>query len=170
MLISLQNVSFSFGARTMLEEVNWQIGTNERIGLVGVNGAGKSTVLRLMTGAYSPDSGTISKPKDVNIGFFNQDLLSFSTHDNILRVAMQAFERAHLIEQRMNDLLKELETKPDDEKLLDDYSHALHDFELAGGYEMEHKTAEVLEGLGFTTEDLHRPYDEFSGQDDVAGA
>lgn len=163
MLISLQNVSFSFGARTMLEEVNWQIGNNERIGLVGVNGAGKSTVLRLMTGAYSPDSGTISKPKDVQIGFFNQDLLSFSTRDNILKVAMQAFERAHVIEQRMNDLLKELETKPDDEKLLDDYSHALHDFELAGGYEMEHKTAEVLEGLGFTTEDLHRPYDEFSG-------
>jgi ATP-binding cassette subfamily F protein 3 len=163
MLISLQNVSFSFGARTMLEEVNWQIGNNERIGLVGVNGAGKSTVLRLMTGAYSPDSGTISKPKDVSLGFFNQDLLSFSTRENILKVAMQAFERAHAIEQRMNDLLKELETKPDDEKLLDDYSHALHDFELAGGYEMEHKTAEVLEGLGFTTEDLHRPYDEFSG-------
>lgn len=163
MLISLQNVSFSFGARTMLEEVNWQIGNNERIGLVGVNGAGKSTVLRLMTGAYSPDSGTISKPKDVSLGFFNQDLLSFSTRENILKVAMQAFERAHAIEQRMNDLLKELEAKPDDEKLLDDYSHALHDFELAGGYEMEHKTAEVLEGLGFTTEDLHRPYDEFSG-------
>ncbi|GAA4457451.1 ABC-F family ATP-binding cassette domain-containing protein [Rurimicrobium arvi] len=163
MLISLQNLSFSFGARTMLEDVNWQIGNNERIGLVGVNGAGKSTVLRLMTGAYTPDSGTISKPKDVNIGFFNQDLLSFSTSDSILRVAMQAFEKAHIVEHRMNDILKELESKPDDEKLLDDYSHALHDFELAGGYEMEHRTAEVLEGLGFSTEDLHRPYDQFSG-------
>jgi ATP-binding cassette, subfamily F, member 3 len=163
MLISLQNLSFSFGARTMLEDVNWQIGNNERIGLVGVNGAGKSTVLRLMTGAYSPESGTINKPKDVSLGFFNQDLLSFSTSESILKVGMQAFERAHKIEQDMNDILLELETKPDDEKLLDDYSHALHDFELAGGYEMEHKTAEVLEGLGFTTEDLQRPYDQFSG-------
>ncbi|MCC6186941.1 MAG: ABC-F family ATP-binding cassette domain-containing protein [Chitinophagaceae bacterium] len=163
MLLSLQNLSFSFGARTMLDEVNWQIGNDERIGLVGVNGAGKSTVLRLMTGAYSPDSGTINKPKDVSLGFFNQDLLSFSTSDSILKVGMQAFEKAHKIEQDMNDILEELETKPDDEKLLDDYSHALHDFEMAGGYEMEHKTAEVLEGLGFTTEDLQRPYDQFSG-------
>lgn len=163
MLLSLQNLSFSFGARTMLDEVNWQIGNNERIGLVGVNGAGKSTVLRIMTGAYSPESGTVNKPKDVTIGFFNQDLLSFSTSDSILKVGMQAFEKAHKIEQEMNDILAELESKPDDEKLLDDYSHALHDFEMAGGYEMDHKTAEVLEGLGFTTEDLQRPYDTFSG-------
>lgn len=163
MLLSLQNLSFSFGARTMLEEVNWQIGNNERIGLVGVNGAGKSTVLRLMTGAYSPDSGTVNKPKDVSIGFFNQDLLSFSTSDSILKVGMQAFEKAQKIEQEMNDILLELESKPDDAQLLDDYSNALHEFELAGGYEMEHKTAEVLEGLGFSTEDLQRPYDQFSG-------
>ena len=163
MLLSLQNLSFSFGARTMLDEVNWQIGNNERIGLVGVNGAGKSTVLRIMTGMYSPESGTVNKPKDVSLGFFNQDLLSFSTSDSILKVGMQAFEKAHKIEQDMNDILAELESKPDDEKLLDDYSHALHDFEMAGGYEMDHKTAEVLEGLGFTTEDLQRPYDTFSG-------
>src|SRR5690606_40814905 len=55
------------------------------------------------------------------------------------------------------------ETKPDDADLLDKYSHLLHDFEVAGGYEMEHNAAEVLEGLGFTTADLQRPYSEFSG-------
>lgn len=163
MILSLQNLSFSFGARNMLENVNWQIGNNERIGLVGVNGVGKSTVLRLMTGSYTPDEGAINKPKDTSIGFFNQDLLSFSTNDSILKVAMQAFEEAHKVELEMNAILKDLESKPDDEKLLDDYSHALHDFELAGGYEMEHRTAEVLEGLGFSTTDLQRPFDEFSG-------
>lgn len=163
MLISLQNLSFSFGSREILEDASWQIGTGERIGLVGSNGAGKSTLLRLMTGAYTPDSGVINKPKDVSIGFFNQDLLSFSTDESILKVGMQAFERAHEIEKVMENLLKELETKPDDEKLLDDYSHALHDFEVAGGYEMEHRTAEVLEGLGFSTADLQRPYNTFSG-------
>jgi ATP-binding cassette subfamily F protein 3 len=76
---------------------------------------------------------------------------------------MMAFERALAIEKEMQELLVALETKPDDEKLLDTYSHKLHDFEVAGGYEMEHKTAEVLEGLGFTTADLQRPYDQFSG-------
>ena len=163
MLMSLQNISFYFGARAILEDANWQIGTGERIGLVGSNGAGKSTLLRLMTGAYKPDEGVINKPKDVSLGFFNQDLLSFSTNESILKVGMQAFEKAHEVEKDMERIIKELETKPDDADLLDDYSHALHDFEMAGGYEMEHKTAEVLEGLGFSTADLQRPYDQFSG-------
>jgi ATP-binding cassette subfamily F protein 3 len=147
----------------MLEDASWQIGTGERIGLVGSNGAGKSTLLRLITGAYTVDKGTINKPKDVTIGFFNQDLLSFSTDNSILSVGMQAFEKAHELEKVMEDLLKELESKPDDADLLDKYSHALHDFEVAGGYEMEHRSAEVLEGLGFSTEDLQRPYNTFSG-------
>jgi ATP-binding cassette subfamily F protein 3 len=163
MLVSLQNVSFYFGARPIIENANWQIQTGERIGLVGSNGAGKSTVLRMITGAYRVDEGSITKPKDVTLGFFNQDLLSFSTDASILQVGMQAFERAHEVEKMMERILKDLETKPDDEKLLDDYSHALHDFEVAGGYEMEHKSAEVLEGLGFSTADLQRPYNEFSG-------
>lgn len=163
MLMSLQNITFSFGARAILEDASWQIGTGERIGLVGANGAGKSTLLRLMTGAYSVDSGTINKPRDVSLGFFNQDLLSFSTSESILKVGMQAFEKAHEVEKQMERIVKALESKPDDADLLDDYSHALHDFEVAGGYEMEHRTAEVLEGLGFSTADLQRPYDQFSG-------
>ena len=163
MLISLQNLSFHFGARAILEEANWQIGTGERIGLVGSNGAGKSTLLRLMTGAYTPDGGVINKPKDVSLGFFNQDLLSFSSDESILKVGMQAFEKAHEVEKIMEDIIHQLESKPDDEKLLDKYSHALHDFEVAGGYEMEHRTAEVLEGLGFSTANLQKPYNQFSG-------
>ena len=163
MLLSLQNINFSFGSRTILEDANWQIGPGERIGLVGVNGAGKSTLLRLIMNEYSIDSGTINKPKDLSLGFFNQDLLSFSSSESILSVGMMAFERALAIEKEMQELLVALESKPDDEKLLDTYSHKLHDFEVAGGYEMEHKTAEVLEGLGFTTADLQRPYDQFSG-------
>ncbi len=163
MLISLQNITFSFGARAILEDASWQIGTGERIGLVGSNGAGKSTLLRLMTGAYSVESGVINKPKDVSLGFFNQDLLSFSTNESILKVGMQAFEKAHEVEKQLEKILKELESDPENADLLDDYSHALHDFEVAGGYEMEHKSAEVLEGLGFSTADLQRPYDQFSG-------
>jgi len=147
----------------ILENASWQIGTGERIGLVGSNGTGKSTLLRLMTGAYTPDGGVINKPKDVSLGFFNQDLLSFSSDESILKVGMQAFERAHELEKKMEQQLKELELKPDDAALLDEYSHTLHDFEVAGGYEMEHRTAEVLEGLGFSTKDLQRPYDQFSG-------
>lgn len=163
MLVSLQNISFFFGSRPIVEEASWQIERGERIGLVGSNGAGKSTVLRMITGAYNVDAGVINKPKDVTIGFFNQDLLSFSTDNSILSVGMGAFERAHEIEKEMASILEQLETKPDDADLLDKYSHALHDFEVAGGYEMEHRTAEVLEGLGFSTADLQKSYNKFSG-------
>jgi len=163
MLLALNNVSFSFGARPMLTEVNWQIGTGERIGLIGPNGAGKSTLLRLIMGEYSIDSGSIQRANDTTIGFFNQDLLSFSTENSILSVGMTAFEKAVAIEKEMNAIMEDLETDPENEALLFRYSETLHDFELAGGYEMEYRAAEVLEGLGFTTADLQRPYDQFSG-------
>ena len=163
MLLALNNVSFSFGARPMLDEANWQIGEGERIGLIGPNGAGKSTLLRLIMGEYSIDGGSIQRANDTSIGFFNQDLLSFSTDDSILSVGMTAFEKAVAIEKTMESIMKDLETKGDDEDLLMAYSEALHDFEMAGGYEMEHRAAEVLEGLGFSTKDLQRPYNNFSG-------
>jgi ATP-binding cassette subfamily F protein 3 len=163
MLLALNNVSFSFGARPMLDEANWQIGEGERIGLIGPNGAGKSTLLRLIMGEYTIDSGNIQRANDTTIGFFNQDLLSFSTDNSILSVGMTAFEKAVAIEKTMESIMKDLETKGDDEDLLMAYSEALHDFEMAGGYEMEHRTAEVLEGLGFSTKDLQRPYNNFSG-------
>jgi ATP-binding cassette subfamily F protein 3 len=163
MLLALNNVSFSFGARPMLSEANWQIGEGERIGLIGPNGAGKSTLLRLIMGEYTIEGGNIQRANDTTIGFFNQDLLSFSTSNSILSVGMTAFEKAVAIEKEMESIMVDLETKGDDEELLLQYSEALHDFEMAGGYEMEHRAAEVLEGLGFSTQDLQRPYDQFSG-------
>src|SRR5690606_22068899 len=163
MLLALNNVTFSFGARIMLREANWQIGEGERIGLVGPNGAGKSTLLRIIMGEYTVDGGNIQRANDTSIGFFNQDLLSFSSDDSILQVGRTAFEKAVAIEQEINSIMKDLEEKGDDEELLLQYSEALHDYEMAGGYEMEHRTAEVLEGLGFSTKDLQRPYSQFSG-------
>lgn len=163
MLLALNNVSFSFGARMMLDETNWQIGEGERIGLVGPNGAGKSTLLRIIMGEYALEGGNIQRANDTSIGFFNQDLLSFSSDNSILQVGMTAFEKAVAIEKEMESIMKDLEDNGDDEELLLQYSEALHDFEMAGGYEMEHRAAEVLEGLGFTTKDLERPYNQFSG-------
>ncbi len=163
MLLALNNVSFSFGARQMLENASWQIGNNERIGLIGPNGVGKSTLLRLIMGEYTPDAGSVNKANDTTIGFFNQDLLSFSSRDSIQQVVMTAFEQAAFLEKKLESLSGQIEQQPEDEDLLHQYSETLHRFELAGGYEMEHRAAEVLEGLGFVTADLKRPYDEFSG-------
>ena len=92
MLLGLQNATFEFGARTIFENATWHIHPNERIGLIGYNGTGKSTLLKILVGQYRLSAGTVEKGRETTIGFLHQDLLSFDTEDSILQVAMSAFE------------------------------------------------------------------------------
>lgn len=163
MLAGLQNVTFEFGARTILRDATWHIHPQERIGLIGYNGTGKSTLLKLLVGEYSPSAGTVERSRSTSIGYLHQDLLSFDTSESILQVALHAFDKAKKLQHELEVLGRELEKNGDSEKLLLDYSDKLHQFEEAGGYEIEHKTEEVLQGLGFANSDLQRPYREFSG-------
>jgi ATP-binding cassette subfamily F protein 3 len=162
MLAGLQNVTFEFGSRTILRDATWHIQPYERIGLIGYNGTGKSTLLKLLTGQYSPSAGTVEKSRDTSIGYLHQDLLSFDTNETILEVAMGAFEQVKKLEKEIAELAEQAE-KTGDEQLLHEYADRLHDFELLGGYTVEHRTEEVLHGLGFTEPDMKRPYREFSG-------
>lgn len=162
MLAGLQNVTFEFGSRVILDQVTWHIFENERIGLIGYNGTGKSTILRLLTGGYTPSSGTIEKSRETTIGYLHQDLLSLDTHESILGVALNAFDELLKIEREVEALAKQLETHPSDELAMK-YADKLHDFELRGGYNMHHQAEEVLQGLGFANADLDRPFREFSG-------
>jgi len=163
MLIGLQNVTFEFGARVIVEDATWHIHPGERIGLIGYNGTGKSTLLKVLVGQYLPSKGTVEKGRETTIGYLHQDLLSFDTNESILEVAMGAFEKVKQLEKEIEDLGKELETNSENEELLLKYSDKLHDLEVAGGYTIHHRTEEVLQGLGFENEHLHRPYKEFSG-------
>ncbi|MCD2421795.1 ATP-binding cassette domain-containing protein [Niabella pedocola] len=162
MLIGLQNVTFEFGARIIVEDATWHIQPNERIGLIGYNGTGKSTLLKLFVNQYAPSAGTVERSKETTIGYLHQDLLSFDTNDSILQVAMSAFEKVLKLEKEIEVLGAELE-KTGDEKTLLEYTDKLHEMELLGGYNIQHKTEEVLQGLGFSNADLNRPYKEFSG-------
>ncbi len=162
MLAGLQNVTFEFGARTIIEDATWHIQPNERIGLIGYNGTGKSTILKLLVGQYAPSAGTVERSRSTSIGYLHQDLLSFDTNDSILQVALGAFEKVLQLEKEIEELGKELE-KTGDEKILHDYSDKLHELETLGGYNIHHKTEEVLQGLGFANADLNRPYKEYSG-------
>ncbi len=162
MLIGLQDLTFEFGARVIVENATWHIHPGERIGLIGYNGTGKSTLLKVLVGEYLPSKGTVEKGRDTTIGYLHQDLLSFDTNDSILEVAMGAFERVKQLEKEIEKLGKELE-ETSDEKLLIVYTDKLHELEVLGGYNIHHKTEEVLQGLGFENEHLLRPYKEFSG-------
>jgi ATP-binding cassette subfamily F protein 3 len=162
MLLGLQNVTFEFGARTIVEDATWHIQPNERIGLIGYNGTGKSTLLKVLTGQYTPAKGTVEKGRETTIGFLHQDLLGFDTEDSILEVALGAFVRVKELEKELEIMGEEL-AKTGDEKLANDYAELLHEMDVLDGYSIHHRTEEILQGLGFTNAELHKPYKNFSG-------
>ncbi len=163
MLIGFQNVTFEFGARVIVEDATWHIQPGDRIGLIGYNGTGKSTLLKVLVGEYTPSKGTVEKSRETTIGYLHQDLLSFDTNDNITEVALSAFERVRELEKEIEKLGHELEQDSENEALLIRYTDALHELDVLDGYNIHHKAEEVLHGLGFSNEDLVRPYKEFSG-------
>ena len=161
-MLVLNNISFEFGSRYLYEETSWHIKPFEKIGLIGANGTGKSTLLRVIVGEYQLSGGEMTRRKDLTIGFLNQDLLSYESKRSILDVAMEAFEVQNRLASEIETCLKELETDHSEELL-----HRLHDaqshYEALDGYYIQSKAETVLEGLGFTTADLARPLNEFSG-------
>src|SRR6185437_772412 len=161
-MLSISNLSFYFGSRPLYEDVSLHIKPKDKIGLIGANGTGKSTLLRLIVGEYTPDEGEISKSNDCSIGFLNQDLLSYQTDDSILTVAMQAFERQNHLQKQIEKVLHEMETNYKDEQV-DKLTKLQEEFEALDGYTIQSKTEEILEGLGFTTADLQKPLKNFSG-------
>ena len=168
MLAGFQNMTFEFGARTILEDATWHIQPGEHIGLIGYNGTGKSTLLKLLAGEYTPTGGTVERSRNTSIGYLHQDLLSFDTSDSILKVAMGAFDKVLAVEKELEQLVTQMDEeeksgKPQSETLLLTYTDKLHEMDLLDGYNIHHKTEEVLQGLGFSNAHLQRSYREFSG-------
>lgn len=161
-MLSINNLSFYFGSRPLYDGASLHIKPKDRIGLIGANGTGKSTLLRLIVGEYTPDGGSISKAGDCTIGFLNQDLLSYQSDDSILHVAMQAFERENELQKQIDKVLHEMEVNYHD-ALIDKLARLQDEFEGLGGYTIQTRAEEILEGLGFSTADLERPLKLFSG-------
>ncbi|MFD0998146.1 ABC-F family ATP-binding cassette domain-containing protein [Ohtaekwangia kribbensis] len=161
-MISITNLSYYIGGRALYENANMFVKPKDKIGLIGLNGRGKSTLLKIINGEYKIDSGTISKSNDCTIGFLNQDLLSYQTEDSILTVAMGAFKEVVDIERQLEVIIKKLETEYSDD-LVEKMSKLQEKYDHLDGYSIQSKAEEVLEGIGFSTADLHRPLKQFSG-------
>ncbi|MGB3588273.1 MAG: ABC-F family ATP-binding cassette domain-containing protein [Tunicatimonas sp.] len=161
-MLAINNLSYHIGGRALYDGANLHIKPKDKIGLIGLNGTGKSTLLRLIDGEYQPDGGEITKANDCTVGFLNQDLLSFQSDDSILNVAMQAFEEALAIEHKIERVLKKMETDYED-KLVTQLTRLQEQFEILEGYTLQARAEEILEGIGFSTDDLKRPLREFSG-------
>ncbi|WP_313516425.1 ABC-F family ATP-binding cassette domain-containing protein [Sphingobacterium sp.] len=161
-MISINNLTFEIGSRALYDEANWHIKPGDKAGLIGANGTGKSTLLKLIVGEYAPTSGTISMAKDLKLGYLNQDLLSYHSEKSILHVAMEAFERQNQLHTEIENLLKKLETDYSDE-ILNKLSDKQTEFEALDGYSIEFRAHEILAGLGFSEEEQKRPLATFSG-------
>ncbi|MFK7953518.1 MAG: ABC-F family ATP-binding cassette domain-containing protein [Ekhidna sp.] len=161
-MIDITNLSYFLGDRALYDEASLFIGPKDKIGLIGLNGTGKSTLLKMMVNDLQPSGGTINMSKDTTIGFLNQDLLSFQTEDSILAVAMTAFASTMELQKQIDKVIKEMEENYHD-KLVDKLTKLQERFEAEEGYTLQSRAEEILEGIGFKTADLQRPLSEFSG-------
>ncbi|SMD44050.1 ATP-binding cassette, subfamily F, member 3 [Aquiflexum balticum DSM 16537] len=161
-MLSISNLSYFIGGRALYENASLHIKPKDKIGLVGLNGTGKSTLLKIINGDYQPTSGEVQKAKGTTIGFLNQDLLSYQSEDSILNVALEAFQETLKLQEEIDAVLKQMETDYSDE-IINKLAKLQDQFEANEGYTIKAKAEEVLEGIGFNTKDLNRPLKTFSG-------
>ncbi|UZD24035.1 ABC-F family ATP-binding cassette domain-containing protein [Algoriphagus halophytocola] len=161
-MLSISNLSYFIGGRPLYENANLHIKPKDKIGLVGQNGTGKSTLLKIINGDYQPSSGEVQKAKDCTIGFLNQDLLSYQSDESILDVALAAFKETLALQEEIDEVLKKMETDYSEE-IINRLAHLQDRFEANEGYTIKAKAEEVLEGIGFKSADLTKPLRTFSG-------
>lgn len=166
-MLNIHNLSVSFGGTYLFEEVTFRLGSGDRVGLVGKNGAGKSTMLKILAGDIKPDSGTIATERDIKLGFLRQDI-DFEQGRTVLEEAYEAFEEIKYIERKIEDINHQLVTRTDYEseaysQLIEDLSEFTHRFELLDGYNYVGNTERILLGLGFKREEFNNPTETFSG-------
>lgn len=165
MILLVDKIEKSYGARTLFSGASFQINPGERYALVGPNGAGKTTMLKIIMGIDSPDAGTITYAKDVNVGYLEQET-KLASDSTILREVMDAAIEIRALGARAEELqlaIAEAGQGTDLSPLLEEYGHVQDRFERLGGYELESNARQILTGLGFGVEDFDRPCSEFSG-------
>jgi len=165
-MIQLQDVTKSFGEKTLLEHVTWQVGDRDRVGLCGPNGAGKTTLLKMLAGFDEPDAGFIQKPNALTFGYLPQDGLSHSGRtvtaeaSLALKPLLDLKAEMHALEARLGDPSL---SEPEHDAVLHRYSDVQDQFRLGDGYQIELKVATVLRGLGFEPEAQAQLTDHLSG-------
>ena len=166
-MLNIHNLSVSFGGTYLFEEVTFRMGAGDRVGLVGKNGAGKSTMLKILSKDLAPDSGSIATEKEVRIGFLRQDI-DFEQGRTVLEEAYQAFTDIKEVEKKLEEVNHQLVTRTDYEseeysQIIEELSDLTHRFELLGGYNYVGDTEKILLGLGFKREVFNNQTETFSG-------
>ena len=166
-MISVEGLTVEFGGFTLFDDISFVVNKKDRIALVGKNGAGKSTMLKIFAGLQSPTSGTVSVPKEVTIGYLPQHMQLVDTR-TVREEAECAFEHIHEMEEEINRLNTQLAERTDYDsegyqKLIDRVTYLSEHFQMMGGNNYHAELERTLAGLGFSRSDFDRPTSEFSG-------
>ncbi|MDO9185516.1 MAG: ABC-F family ATP-binding cassette domain-containing protein [Bacteroidia bacterium] len=166
-MISVNSVTVSFGGSDLFDNVSFLVNPKDRIGLAGKNGAGKSTMLKLLAGQQNPTKGEISKPNDYKIGYLPQDMIHQHGR-TVYEETATAYEEIQRLEDRLKSINHELETRTDYES--DAYMNLINDLtdihtrlDYIGAGNREEEIEKILKGLGFERADFNRQTSEFSG-------
>lgn len=165
-MISVTNARLILGGNEIFKGLSWRIDATQRIGLVGANGSGKTSLLRVLTGENPLDEGNVETSKKLRIGYLPQDTAE-SPQGSVREWLWQAFEPLNDMEAEMNALLYKIEmtddSSPEHARALEKYGILQEEFTRRGGYQRESEAKKVMLGLGFKHEDWERPVAEFSG-------
>lgn len=166
-MISVEGLKVEFNATPLFQEVSYVVNKKDRIALVGKNGAGKSTMLKILAGLQRPTEGVVAIPRECTIGYLPQ-VMKLADERTVLQEAELAFE--HIFEmqaelERMNQQLADRTDydSPDYQKLIDRFTHENERFLMMGGTNYQAELERTLQGLGFSRADFNRPTREFSG-------
>lgn len=161
MLVQFNGVSKSFGSQTVLRDVSLQINPSEKIGLIGANGVGKTTLLKIISRVYESDEGAVTRKSGLDIGTLDQ-IPDFHEGTSVLEEGLRSSDYLRAAEHEMRDLEHAIAAEPKP-GILDRYSRLQHEFELKGGYSYRARTEAALLGVGFSKEALERPSRDLSG-------
>ena len=166
-MLNIHNISVSFSGEYLFEEVSYQLSPGDRVGLIGKNGAGKSTMLKLLAKEYEVDQGTIAIDKNVTLGFLKQDI-DFEKGHTVIEEAQQAFTEIKALEKQIEEVNQALASRTDYEsesyhELMVAVGDLSDRYEIIGGYSYQGETERVLQGLGFVRTDFDKNTDTFSG-------
>jgi ATP-binding cassette, subfamily F, member 3 len=166
-MISVDNVTIRFGAFVLLDRVSFQVNPGDRIGLIGRNGAGKTTILNLIDGRQEPDEGRVVRSGGTQVGYLPQQM-KHQKGKTLYREALDAFASIIALKKRIESITAELAERTDFESkayldLIQELANANEQFEMEGGHTIHADVEQTLTGLGFRTSDMDRPVHEFSG-------
>ena len=166
-MFSVENLKVEFGAKPLFHDVSYVVGDKDRIALVGKNGAGKSTMLKIIAGLQQPTSGTVSIPKEMTIGYLPQ-VMKLADTRTVRQEAETAFEDIHRLKAEVERLNGQMVERTDYESeeyhaIIDRFTRESERYQMMGGGNYQAELEQALLGLGFRREDFDRPTSEFSG-------